>query len=593
MGSKAIERHSGLKQNLLSILQDIYSNIDYSFLDKFAEDLANQALKNQSSDGFRGRELWSASDVLLIAYPDNIKSQNTPPLQSLHRFLTEYFSETISIVHILPFFPSTSDDGFSVQNYFEVDEKLGDWNDVGELAKHATLMADVVLNHSSVKNAWFVGYQNGDPVYENFFCTVPKDFDLSNIVRPRSSSLKEKFLVNGEERNIWCTFSSDQADLNFKNPKVLQKLIDVIFWYIKMGVRVFRLDAVAFIWKNSGTTGLNAPQAHLIVRLLRTLVDYVDRGIILITETNLPVHENLSYFGNGNEAHWIYNFTLPPLSIFTLMFGDATQIRKWSMEMPPALPNTAFLNFLSSHDGIGLRPIEGILTDQQIEQMVSQLEHNGSLFSWRDVSHGEQKIYEANITLFDSLMRTPSDPTGEFKIQRYLAANCIMLGFEGVPAFYLNAMFATGNDVEAVIRNCSNRAINRHKWSRTELEKRLKSSNNIENQVLNSLKKLISTRKSQPAFHPNATQSTLYLESCFFGIWRQSIDRSQSIFAITNVTHLEQSLNLSHLNSVFSDIWFDLITGDEITNFESELSFLPYQTYWISNECVCNSDSTL
>ena len=281
----------------------------------------------------------------------------------------------------MPFFPSTGDDGFSVQNYFEVDQKLGDWIDVGELAKHTNLMADVVLNHCSVKSSWFIGYQNGDPMYENFFCIVPEEFDISNVVRPRSSSLKEKFLVNGEERNIWCTFSSDQADLNFKNPTVLRKLIDVIFWYIEMGVRVFRLDAVAFIWKNSGTTGLNAPQAHLIVRLLRVLVDYVDRGIILITETNLPVHENLSYFGNGNEAHWIYNFTLPPLSIFTLMFGDATQIRKWSMGMPPALPNTAYLNFLSSHDGIGLRPVEGVLTDQQLDQMVSQLESNGSLFS--------------------------------------------------------------------------------------------------------------------------------------------------------------------------------------------------------------------
>jgi sucrose phosphorylase len=411
-------------------------------------------------------------------------------------------------------------------------------------------------------------------------------------VRPRSSSLKEKFLVNGEERNIWCTFSSDQADLNFKNPTVLRKLIDVIFWYIEMGVRVFRLDAVAFVWKNSGTTGLNAPQAHLIVRLLRVLVDHVDRGIILITETNLPVDENLSYFGNGNEAHWIYNFTLPPLSIFTLMFGDATQIRKWSMGMPPALPNTAYLNFLSSHDGIGLRPVEGVLTDQQLDQMVSQLESNGSLFSWRKISQNEQKIYEANITLFDSLRQTPSDPNGKFKIERYLAANCIILGFEGVPAFYLNAFFATCNDTDAVNKKRSNRAINRHKWSKKALEKRLKSSNNIESLVFNSLKKLIYIRKCQPAFHPNATQVTLQLDCCFFGIWRRSIDLSQSIYAITNVTYLEQRLSLSSLNLAFSDRWFDLISGNEISSSASELSFNPYQTYWVSNERLCISEST-
>ena len=584
MASRAIEQHSGLKQNLINILQDIYPETDSLFLDNFATDIASQALKNQSSERLGGRELWSANDILLIAYPDNLSSQNTSPLQCLKKFLGEHLSDTISIVHVLPFFPSTSDDGFSIQNYFEVDKKFGDWSDLNNLTEHSTLMADLVLNHCSVKNEWFIGYQNGNPMYENFFCTVDEDFDLTNIVRPRSSPLKEKFLINGEEKNIWCTFSRDQVDLNFKNPEVLRKLLDVIFWYIENGVRVLRLDAVAFIWKTSGTTGLNALQAHLIVRLIRILVDYVDRGIILITETNLPVHENLSYFGNGNEAHWIYNFTLPPLSIFTLMFGDATQMRKWSMGMPPALPNTAYLNFLSSHDGIGLRPIEGVLTDQQIDQMVSQLEHNGSLFSWRNVTQSEQKIYEANITLFDSLRLTPSDPTGEFKIQRYLAANSIMLGFEGVPAFYFNAMFATGNDIEEVNENCSNRAINRYKWSKTELEKRLKSPNKIENLVLNSLKNLISKRKIQPAFHPNATQFTLQLESCFFGVWRQSIDRSQSIFAITNVTHLEQNLSLSHLNLVFSDRWYDIISGDEITNSESVLSFLPYQTYWISNK---------
>ena len=582
------EQHNGLKQNLICILQDLYPEIDYSSLNNFAEELANQAIECQPSKRLMDSSLWSESDVLLIAYPDNIDSKNTPPLQSLQNFLTEHFSDTITIVHVLPFFPSTGDDGFSVQNYFEVDEKLGDWSDVGKLAKHSKLMADVVLNHCSVKSEWFTGYQNGDPVYENFFCTVPDDFDSSNVVRPRSSPLKEKFLVNGEEKNIWCTFSRDQADLNFKNPKVLKKLIDVIFWYIEMGVRVFRLDAVAFIWKNSGTTGLNAPQAHLIVRLLRLLVDHVDRGIILITETNLPVHENLSYFGNGDEAHWIYNFTLPPLSIFTLMFGDATQIREWSMGMPPALPNTAYLNFLSSHDGIGLRPIEGVLTEQQLDQMVSQLEHNGSLFSWRSISESERKIYEANITLFDALLRTPSDPSGEFKIQRYLAANCIMLGFEGVPAFYLNALFATTNDDEAVLKTGSNRAINRYKWPRHELKERLQSPNDIENLVLKSLKKLISIRKGQPAFHPNATQATLQLESCFFGIWRQSIDCCQIIFAITNVTPLRQSLGLSHLNMEFSDRWFDLISGEEITNHEGVLSFPPYKTYWISNERFFN-----
>ena len=584
MVSRVEERHSELKQSSICILKDIYVGLDNLFLDNFADTLSNKVIDKRSSQVCADPSLWSENDVLLISYPDNINSQSNPPLQALKNFLDSNLSETATIIHVLPFFPSTSDDGFSVQNYFEVDEKFGDWGDIGKFTENSTLMADVVLNHCSIKNEWFRGFQEGDPAFENFFHVVPDDFDLSQIVRPRNSPLKTKILINGEEKNIWCTFSSDQADLNFKNPKVLEKLIDVIFWYFERGIRIFRLDAVAFIWKNSGTTGLNAQQAHLIVRLLRVLVDYVDQSIILITETNLPTDENLSYFGNGNEAHWIYNFSLPPLSIFTLMFGDATQICKWSTGMPPALPNTAYLNFLSSHDGIGLRPVEGVLTDQQIDQMVAQLEKNGSLFSWRDISQSEQKIYEANITLFDALARTPSDPVGEFSIQRYLAANCIMLSFEGVPAFYLNAMFGTKNDYKSVSRTGSNRAINRYKWSQDELEKRLRSPNSVENLIFEPLQRLIAIRRCQPAFHPNATQFTLQLDSCFFGIWRQSVDRHQSIFAISNVTHLEQSLGLNQLNLVFSDRWFDLISGAEIKNCDSALSFLPYQTVWLANE---------
>ena len=316
MVSRVEERHSGLKQSLICILEEIYPDHDHTVLNCLADTLASKATATCSSP--RGGDLpnWTESDVLLIAYPDNIVGDSTLPIQSLQKFLARHLSSTISIVHVLPFFPSTGDDGFSVQDYFEVDKKFGDWNDISRLAKNFELMADVVLNHCSVSSEWFRGYQSGDPDFENFFCVIPDDFDLSNIVRPRSSSLKTNFMINGEAKDIWSTFS-DQVDLNFKNPKVLKQLIDVIFWYIEQGVRVFRLDAVAFIWKDSGTTGLNAPQAHLIVRLLRVLVDYVDRGIILITETNLPVHENLSYFGNGNEAHWIYNFTLPP-SVFSL-----------------------------------------------------------------------------------------------------------------------------------------------------------------------------------------------------------------------------------------------------------------------------------
>ena len=296
------------------------------------------------------------------------------------------------------------------------------------------------------------------------------------------------------------------------------------------------------MWKETGTTCLNLRQTHAIIQLIRYIVDIYDDETVIVTETNLPNQENLSYFGNGNEAHWIYNFSLPPLILYSLLFSDSSILRRWSMRMPPALSGTSYLNFLSSHDGFGMRPTEGLLDEAQRQRLLDRLEANGSLFSRRVKADGTKSVYEANTTLFSALCKT-DDPAGTLSSARFVAAYALMFGLEGIPAIYINSLISAQNDIDGVAQSGMKRRINRQKFAKDWLDDRLSDPISRESFGLVKLKELLIIRKQQPAFHPNATQFTLQLRSELFGVWRQSQDRKQSIF-LQSLTFVPASRNL-------------------------------------------------
>ncbi len=530
------------------------------------------------------KDLWSESSILLITYADSIsKGISGKSLNNFGKFYKNYLKKFINCIHFLPFFPSSGDGGFSVKNHFEVDETYGTWDDIKELSKNANIMTDLVLNHASSEGQWYKNFLKEKRPGKNYFYIVDKDYDSSKVVRPRDHNLLSEIKFLNEKKFLWCTFSYDQIDLNFKNPEVLLEFINLILTFASYGIKIFRLDAVAFIWKKSGTTCLNLTQTHEIIKLLRDIVDQLEKGIIIVTETNLPKQENLSYFGKNDEAHWVYNFPLPPLIINTFLFEDSSALTKWSMKMPPAQIGNAYLNFISSHDGIGMRPAEGVLTDKEIKKMLQRLKKNGSQFSMRKLSNGEEKVYEANISLFDALKFTESDEKGKFDLKRFIAAHCIILAIEGVPAFYFNSLFATKNDEKAFASSGIKRNLNRYKWDYSSLISLLNDKDSIEHNSYDAFKYLISIRKVQPAFHPNATQFTLNLDKNIFSVWRQSRDRKQSIFALTNVSSKTVKLNSNQINLIDDEQWFDLLCPNEKITDGQFIKLNPYQTVWITN----------
>lgn len=552
-------------------LATIYGEGDHSILVERLIDAMR--LHEHFFEPFPFTNHWSEKDVALITYGGSILPKEGAPLKELASFVRERLGNSVSIVHILPYFPWTSDDGFAVSDYTQVKPDLGDWSDLEDLSQDYRIMSDLVVNHCSTSHEWFQQFEKDEEPGRRFFLEASPLEDLSEVVRPRTSPLLRPTPTPSGMKHVWCTFGHDQVDLNFRDHDLLVELVKIIRSHLDHGIGVFRLDAVAFVWKEIGTKCINLAQTHELVRLFRTLIEHVKPDAVIITETNIPNQENLSYFGNGNEAHGIYNFSLPPLLLYSLTFGDCRCLIQWLMRMPPAQPGTMYFNFIASHDGIGLRPAEGLLSQDEIQSMVNKMLDYGGLVSERALPDGSKRPYEINISLFDALQTE----------EKFLCAHTILLGLEGVPAFYIHSLLGTRNERDGVINSGINRRINRRQWKADDLNDELDNESSPHARVLRKLLHLISLRREQTAFHPNATQFTLHMGDQVFAFWRQSIDRRNSIFCLNNVSGEEQRIPVASINLISTEEWLDLISGDVLEDEQGDIILAPYQCVWLAN----------
>jgi len=548
-------------------LQNIYKeNYEESTGDKLVE-LAKKFKKE-----VKPNQKWNEKDIILITYGDSIKKPGELPLDTLKKFLKNHLKEQISIVHILPFFPYSSDDGFSVIDFRKVNPELGTWKEIMQLSEHIDLMFDLVINHASSKSEWFQNFLKQSGKGKDFFITENPETDLSKVVRPRSSPLLTRFETANGHKHVWTTFSADQVDLNFANPELLIEMADILLQYISKGARIIRLDAIAFLWKKPGTTCLHLNETHEIVKLLRDIAEFVNPSVIILTETNVPNKENLSYFGNGDEAHMVYQFSLPPLLLHALHTGNSKYLTKWAENLPAPPDGCTFFNFTASHDGIGLRPLEGLIPDEETNQLALKMKEFDGLVNYRSNEDGSQSPYELNITYYDALKGTKTG-IDNFQPERFIASQTIMMSFKGVPAFYIHSLTATPNYLDGVAKTGQNRTINRRKWNWEELTELLQKDTSHK-KVFGSLKNLINRRKEQPAFHPDAEQRVIQLGDAFFAFLRISTDSSQKILCITNLTAEEKSFTRS---KEFEKFDFDLIQNKKI----KDTHLAPYQSIWL------------
>ena len=493
------------------------------------------------------------------------------------KFYKKKLDHFFEVIHFLPFYPSSSDSGFAVKDHYKVDKKLGDWSDISRLSKKTNIMADVVINHASSKGLWFKNFLTNKSPGKEYFLTVNKKFDISRVVRPRENRLLKKIGIFKKDNFIWRTFSDDQIDLNFRNPKVLLRFVKIMINLVNHGVTIFRLDAIAYLWKKSGSKCVNLKETHEIIRLFRIICNSLKSKPIIITETNLPENENLSYFGiRNNESHWIYNFSLPPLLIHSFLFEDSRYLNKWSKNLPSTNIGNNYLNFIASHDGIGMRPVEGYLNKKSLSKFFKRLKKNGGQLSYRKVQNSSKRVYEANITLFNAFQKTDYDKRGKYFLERYISAHAIMIAFEGIPAIYFNSIFGTSNDEYKYIISGNKRDLNRYKWNKKRLESLLKDKNSKQSIFYHKIMNLISIKKQNKAFHPNAKRENLNMGKKIFCFKRTSLDKKKITYNITNLSSKHQKINLNYKYKKFKN----LLDKSKI-NRKFELQ--PYETLWLSN----------
>jgi glucosylglycerate phosphorylase len=528
--------------------------------------------------------LLDQRDALLITYPDQVNQPGEPPLVTLESFAAKHLTGRISAIHILPFYPATSDDGFAVVDYQEVDPGLGSWEDVVQLAMHFRLMADAVINHISSKSAWVQGYLAGEERYRDYFIAVPPDADLSKVVRPRTLPLVTDFPTPTGEVPLWTTFSADQVDLNYQNPRVLLDVIDALLLYVRCGAQLIRLDAIAFLWKEFGTTCIHLPQTHACIRVMRAALDRVAPETLLVTETNVPHRENLSYFGDGvHEAQLVYNFALPPLTLHTFLTGNADALTGWAGGLALPSPQTTFLNFLASHDGIGVNPVREILSQSEIDGLVAAVQQRGGLVSSKSTPSGEMP-YELNINYFDALSNRQSREREAVQIDRFVAAQAILLALKGMPAIYFHSLFGSRGWPEGVRQTGRARTINRQKLGRAALEAELADPCSQRAQVFPRLAHLLEARRSQPAFSPYGGQEVLRLGRAVFGLVRRTEEGGQPVVCLHNVTDQPQTvaLEMERLPSA-PRMWKDLVSGQGfVLGKRPNLLLQPYQVMWLA-----------
>lgn len=570
--SESIPQMSKNEYSLVQYLTVLYGEGGASFLAKRLMSIAlGEVISSPLAQAQQAKPL-SASDRMLICYGDSIRDKSSAPLNALRRFAATHLKQSVSSIHLLPFFPSSSDDGFAVVDYQSVRSDLGDWSDIYSLSEHFDLMFDLVINHCSRENLWFADYVSGKEPGCNYFHEMQSMAGLENVVRPRNSPLLTDVHTYQGVKKVWTTFSDDQIDLNFGNPEVLCEFVRLLFSYIAQGARFIRLDAIAFLWKETGTTSISLEQTHCVVRVMRALIDEMQTQTLLLTETNVPHKENVSYFGINDEAHLVYQFSLAPLLLYSYLFNNGEYLGKWAQQLTPPPAGCSFVNFIASHDGIGLRPLEGLVPAEGINRLTDKVHQRGGYATMRSGSDGEDTVYELNIALFSAFGGNATD------ISAYVAAHQLMMAFQGLPALYLNALVAGQNDHLGVESTGRTRSINRGHWNLDDLNQTLADASSSQSVVFAELSRSLQLRGAQSAFAPSASQTVLDYSSKHLWLRRQSADQTILVIASFNAESIAVAAPSAYTeceNAV------DVIT-DETLALDQTICLAPYQVRWIS-----------
>jgi sucrose phosphorylase len=319
------------------------------------------------------------------------------------------------------------------------------------------------------------------------------------------------------------------------------------------------------------------------------VLDAVAPNVLIITETNVPHQENISYFGNPrpeghgtDEAQLVYQFPLAPLVMHSLLSGNAVAISRWAADLS-APAGATFFNFTASHDGIGLMPARGLLGETEIQALIDATLAHGGRVSYKDNPDGSRSVYELNISYFDAISNPSAAEPQATQVQRFILSQSIMLSLAGVPGIYVHSLLGSRSWHDGLAQTGRNRTINRQKLDRAVLEQQMDDPYTLRHQVFRAYRRLLVARAAEPAFHPHGDQQVLELHKRIFSLLRTSCDRKHRVLCVHNVSNQVQSLPICPAElSLPAGEWRDLISG-QVYSIEEEtaLSLQPYAVLWL------------
>ena len=456
-----------------------------------------------------------------------------------------------------------------------LEPRLGSWEHLGALAHGRTLMADLVLNHVSAAHPWVQQFRNHQQPGVDCVLAPDPDAGWDQVVRPRSSALFTPLQTDTGIRSVWTTFGPDQVDVDWSSDAVLQGFIDLLVRMTRHGVSWLRLDAVGYVWKEPGSRCIHHPRAHLLVKVLRSVLETLQPQGVVVTETNVPEEENLSYLRPGDEAHIAYNCPLPPLLLDAILRERADLLNAWLLRWPQLPALTTLLNFSASHDGIGLRPLEGQMDENRLEQLLEACERRGGLISHRRLSDGTERPYEINISWWSAMADGGRDPS-LLQRQRFRLSQLLVMALPGVPAFYLPTVLASSNDEASFRQSGHRRDLNRERFNAEAIERTLRNPDSDASFCLSMLDNAMAIRSTLRAFHPQASFSCLPTNAPDRVLIKRG-EGADSLWAVHNFSAQRIDLNLRTLAN--ESRWCDRLQGSAV--MPNQLTLAPFAVHWL------------
>ncbi len=574
--------------------------------------------------------------VLCISYVDHIAcADNTPPAVELERFFNQHLAGLYSHLHILPHFPSPmihegvkgpagrADGGFEAMNY-RMDPKFGTPADLKKVK--AKLMYDFVLNHLSAKGDLFQKFIDEVPGYENFFLNFTDEeiarLDMTPVFRPREHNPIISFVnAKGVKKNVWCTFSETQADINILDPRVFNLIMEsLVKDFVAEGASWIRLDAVGYLVKMLGlkpreasTDCFGVPETHNVLKAMRCFFDDVAPGIALVPEVNATGEVIATYFGeNSDEGHIVYDFPSAPVSLYTIYREDAIAVLQWARKRAKH-PERIGLSFTNTHDGIGVLPMAEVDDAPEgksaLDFFVHQVERRGGGVNYKAKLIDGKNVrvpYEACITWTQAILTPPEAASLkgnrlrveelEHIVDRFMASQSfIYSGPHCVPADYMGVITGLLNDEELYQIAGHRRNKNRGLVDPAAFQKALERPENNYEQLRNTIyrrkEQLIKARQQCPAFSPHAACQVDVVKSHgtdrpVYSILRTAPQGGQKVLALTNCTPQAQSVALqdvyaAQFNIAFAEDVLSNAPGNVTLNADGTLTLKPYQVAWL------------